>query len=527
MKKTMKNVVKRVVSVMIVCTLILSMTACGKSGDTKTPGTANKGNDEHVVITYMVTGDVPTNKTMTEALPALNKILTEKVNAELEVKWIEWTDYLSHYNLELASQDGNIDLVGTGTDWLDAWPNAQRDAFLPLTEEMLKENAPQTYAQVPAEHWDFCKYNGNIYFIPEDNFSQWTNYGFMYRGDWAGEAGLTDGVHSWDDLGKYFAYVKANKEGVLPWNATPDVVVINQMSNGWITSHTENIYIEGLRADLFFGESKDNPYTLSRYFLEGDELVKFAQNEKAWADAGYWKEDVLNNTSVDSREEFLQGLSAADQRHSMTFYDHEAKRMEQEYQPGCDLGFFWFGEEKGNLVSLNITHGAMAVAAKSKNPERALQVYDLLRNDPECYALFNYGFEGEQYILSEDGKTFTRPEGFVEDTDAVNFNFWWGRNDDLEFISPLTDVEKRDALIEQYNKVAIVYPYGKAVINLDPISAELDNLSNIYNTYMPQIVFGKAEDPAAYVAEFREQLKAAGYEKCIAEIESQLKAVYK
>ncbi len=38
--------------------------------------------------------------------------------------------------------------------------------------------------------------------------------------------------------------------------------------------------------------------------------------------------------------------------------------------------FFYFGEETGNVVALSITHGAMAVSAASKNPERAL--YDMI-----------------------------------------------------------------------------------------------------------------------------------------------------
>ena len=64
------------------------------------------------------------------------------------------------------------------------------------------------------------------------------------------------------------------------------------------------------------------------------------------------------------------------------------------------------------------------------------------------------------------------------------------------------------------------------MFDLDPISSELDNLSNIYNTYMPQIAYGKQADVEGYVAEFRQQLKAAGYERAIAEVERQLTEVY-
>ena len=477
---------------------------------------------EHVVITYLVTGDVPTDRTE-EVLAKINEILTEKVNAELEIRWIEWTNWQTNYNLALATQSGDIDLIGTATDWLDAWPNSQKGAFLPLSEEMLKTYAPQTWAQVPAENWELCKYNGEIYMIPEDNYAQWTNHGFMYRGDWAKEAGLEDGVHSWEDLGVYFQWIKDNKEGVYPWDADGNGSSYSpQMAGGWQTSHTSNIFIEGLPVGLFYGNSKDDPYTLSRYYLEGDELVNFAKTMKEWADAGYWRTDVLNYSGQQDAL-MKEGTSGARQHHTETWSGFRTDM--EKAQPGSDLGFFFFGEEQNNLVSLNITHGAMAVAQTSKNPERALMVYDLLRNDEELYRLMMYGFEGDMYTIDENGY-MVRPEGFDTTTDGVTLNWWWGRNDDIGLRDANRDWEAIDELYARYDEIAIGYPYGKVVFDLTNIQVYLDNISNVYNTYMPRICFGLMEDPEAYVAEFRTQLQNAGIETVMTEIQNQLTAVY-
>ncbi|MGN1020697.1 MAG: extracellular solute-binding protein, partial [Aristaeellaceae bacterium] len=258
----MKKLVALLVALMMFATMLPVMAMADSAIDTS----------EHVVITYLVTGDPPTNRT-DEVLAKINEILTEKVNAELKIRWIEWTDWTTKYNLALATQNGDIDLVGTATDWLNAWPNIQKGAFLPLSEEMLQTYAPNTWAQVPQANWDLCKYNGDIYLMPEDNYAQWTNHGFMYRGDWARAAGLENGVHSWEDLGVYFQYIKDNMPDVIPWDANGNGSSYSpQMAGGWQTSHTTNIYIEGIGVDLFYGESKDDPYTLSRYYLEGDEL---------------------------------------------------------------------------------------------------------------------------------------------------------------------------------------------------------------------------------------------------------------
>lgn len=249
---------KKLVALFLATTMVTGLVGCGGSGSASTDSTTKDSTattektgsgdsastdasaidtSEHVVITYMTTGDKPsgTKEALDDMLAELNKILTEKVNAEIQPYFIEWTDYLSNYNLTLAQMDGTVDLVGTASDWLDAWPNAKNGAFLELSEDMLKTYAPQTWASVSQEHWDLCKYNGEIYLIPEDNYAQWTNHGFIYRLDWAKEAGLADGVHSWEDMTTYFKYVKEAYPDIIPWDS--DGTQYAQMASGWIASH--------------------------------------------------------------------------------------------------------------------------------------------------------------------------------------------------------------------------------------------------------------------------------------------------
>ena len=547
----MNRLSKKLLSFLLVGIMVIGLAACAKTPkqtgtDEKPTGTAetvtpkkeegdSKGEDsiddtskidtsEHVKIVYMTTGDPKSNGATEAMLEKLNKILTDKVNAELEIYYIGWTDYLSNYNLTLAQMDGSIDLVGTATDWLDAWPNAQNGAFLELSEDMISTYAPKTYAQVSADEWEMCKYDGDIYLLPENHFTQWTNHGFIYRGDWAQEAGLPNGVHSWEDMTTYFKGVKEKHPDIIPWNANGTENI--GMADGWMISHTNFVPVEGINSGRMFGGSKNDLYTIWSPFYEGNELVDFAKFTKEWDTMGVWKTDVLNNTAADAREDIQIGLTGADQHHTQTWFTNSGIKTDQK-QPGANTGIFWFGEETSNLVSLNITHGAMAVSAASKNPERALMVYDLLRNDPECYNLFNYGLEGVQYEITPEGYR-KKPEGYTAEKDEIVTNYWWGRNDDLELREDGLNWEKYEALTAEYDKVKIAYPFGKFVPDMTNIQSQVNNINEIHDNYMKQISFGKYKGTAEeIVTEYRSALKNAGFEDVLKELQTQIDALYK
>ena len=548
---------KKLVSLLLATTMVAGLVGCGNSNggssdtsattDTKSETsattadtssteaasteTADIDTSEHVVITYMTTGGSDEGNGNPDMLAKLNEILTEKVNAELKIYHIDWTNYLSVYNLTLAQMDGSVDLVGTASDWLDAWPNAKNGAFLELSEDMLKTYAPKTWESVPAEHWDLCKYNGEIYLMPEDNYAQWTNHGFAYRLDWAKEAGLTDGVKSWEDLTTYFKYVKETYGNDLKYLWDSDGTQYNQMVGGWITSHSNYVAIDGLNSGAMWGGSKDDLYTVySPYMTDTDSLVEYAKLMKEWTEIGVFPTNVLNNTSSQNRDEYRVGQVAVEQHHTQTWTDlcsHTSNNTIYDTDEDAETGFFYFGEETGNVVALSITHGAMAVSAGSKNPERALMVYDLLRNDPECYRLFNYGIEGVQYAIDENGMKYT-PDTYDSTTQEIQTNFWWGRNDDLELKDATKNWDAIDKLYAEYDSLKIDYPYGQFIPDVDDIQGKIDNVSSVQEEYMKQISFGlysgSAED---IVAEYQAALEKAGINDVTAALQSQIDALYK
>lgn len=474
----------------------------------------------HEVINMLVLGNKPSNGRLEAMLEKLNEVLTEKVNAELEMTYVEWTDWQTQYNVQLLSGDDKLDIITTATDWLYGWENAQKGAFMPLTEDMLKTYAPKTYEQVSADgDWDICKYNGDIYFIPEDNYTQYVNHGMFYRGDWAKEAGLADGnITKFEDLDTYFSWIKENKQDCFPFDATKNSGLPFM---GYLLSKTDNVTIAGVNVgnyEFWYGASKDDPYTVTSPFMESDVIYEDAELMKKWNDMGVWREDILNYDG-DTRESFYAGTSGSDQHHSQTYYTTVKPNMDKK-QEGSDAKMYYWGQENGNVAKPLKTHGAAAVSMNSKHPERALMVYDLLRNDEECYRLINYGIEGTDYLVTDDGK-LDRPEGWDKSKDDLAANFWCGRNDDLE----LTDVnfwDGMDGMIADYDKFAYDYPYESLIVDKNKIEAQMAAMASVLGEYVPQLAWGKYDDPKAAIDEMRQKLKDAGYDEVKASIQADM-----
>ncbi|QYR22588.1 ABC transporter substrate-binding protein [Paenibacillus sp. sptzw28] len=517
--------VKRLSIMLLMMAMIVSLAACGgdnKGADGNSTGSANSGGktstddgkidtSKFETITYVVLGDKPKNGQLEKVMAKVNAIMKEKINAELQFKWVEWADWQTKYNLLLASGEP-LDLITIGTDWLDTWGNAQRGAFLPLND-LLPKYAPQTWAEVPQEDWDQSKYKKDIVLIPENHFTQWVNHGIFYRGDWAKEFGIDKPITDFETLGKYFQGVKDNKK-VIPW----DVNGTNgALYGGFAAAYTDNIElpISTGYANVFYGKSYDERYTVDSPIFN-DDFIKFATMMKEWGDKGYWREDVLNYKG-DTRTELQAGQTGADQHHTQTF---KGLRVQMDKkQPGSELQMFAFSDTRGNLISMPITHGGTSVGAHSKHPERALMAYELIRQNEEIYHLINYGIEGVQYEI-KDGKR-DLPAGYDETRDKFYTDFWGGRVDRFE-IPSVNDWDQIGEIYKKYDAIKKPFPYGKFVFDKTAVDPYMTAISQVIGEKMPAIIYGKAGDPVKAVNDLRDKLKAAGYDKVKDEIQRQL-----
>ncbi|MDR1278773.1 MAG: ABC transporter substrate-binding protein [Treponema sp.] len=499
---------KKFAGFMLVLGIASALSGCGGRAD---------GSGRPVLVTMLVLGNKPVNGRMETVLAEENKIFREKLNAELALQYIEWADWQTNYQLAIAAGDSSIDLIVTATDWLFAWEIARKGGFMPLSEELLKTNAPRTWAAIPEDHWDLCSQDGAIWFIPEDQYSQFTNHGMYWRKDWGARGGVAQ-VRNFEELEAYFDAVKRYHPEAYPWDVSA-LDIPYGILGGYLTTYTNTQVILGTATGNYniFLYDTDDPYTVLSY-MDVDAFLDSARMMDRWAKKGFWREDVLNYRT-DTREMMFAGLSGADQHHTMTYYTNTRPTMDR-LQPRSDLQFFYWGQANKNVNKDLLTHGAMALSAYSRNPGRALQVYDMLRNDKTIYMLHNYGIEGTDYVMNADG-TLGRPDGWTPETDGLGTNFWAGRMDEFEPVNESWWNGTQD-LIKELNSFAKEYPLGKLAFDNTRVAAEMAAIGDVCSTYIPALSYGKNGNVDKAVADFYAALKMAGYDKVKAEIQAQL-----
>lgn len=151
--------------------LALALTGCQ-------PGTSPSGSDsqsasgsgsqgesqelEYVELEYYLAEKEPTDAAM--VWDAINEYLVEKINAKVNIHWIEYADY----NQRMAAITGagqTLDLMFTSTANFNFPTNAHNGAFLAL-DDLLPEYAPELMEEIPEYVLEGGRVDGKIYAIP-------------------------------------------------------------------------------------------------------------------------------------------------------------------------------------------------------------------------------------------------------------------------------------------------------------------------------------------------------------------------
>lgn len=481
--------VKKILSIMLA---IILLVACFSGCKEETQQTGEK--ELLFYVAAQETKDAP------EITAKINEILKEKVGVTVKFKYLEQ----SNYDLALSSGE-NCDLI-SAPDWLNYWENAEKGAFMEITDEDLKTYAPYIWENAQ-KYIDVSKFDGVRYGIPAIR-EDVPNRCFAARGDLMDKYGI-ETIENMDDVEKYLDAIAKNEKDIIPYdipgNAPWNLIGYWASDWGWAAvgslSYGEHVYFD-----------IDDPERKVFIAAEQPEMVEFSNRMKKWRDNGYFSKSVLSN-KISSVDSFKNGRSA------FAWVGGGLRGCEQIYnefqaddRKAWDVRFFPAYSETQRMY--NFMNQSTSIAAVSKNKEDALKVLNEFYGNEELYHLLKYGQKGVHYDVTEDGKRIDLDvESYYSPTCITNMNYEIPENYSFPGVDEL--IAKLDSFVKYDPVINCRMDYT----NLREIKVALDE---VFGTYTTSRCYGAVKDVDAALKEEVEALKTAGIDEYMKAVQANI-----
>lgn len=461
------------------------LTGCGSAagGETKASG------DEIVTLKWIQVGNgMPDNY---EAwLGQMNPYLEEKIGVNVDLEIVPWGDWTNRRSV-IANSGENFDILFTDLERYTA--EVSTGVFLDITE-MLKEKTPDLYKFIPEDYWQAVSVNDKVYGVPSYKDSSITEY-FIWDKDVADKYNID--ITKATDFESLYDALKTIKEGEggSPYYMSSDGAVM--LDTLWYDQLGTSLPAIGVRYD-------DDTRTVVNPLEQEDVLKNMDIVHKMY------KEGIINGDAP----------TADSQNRYKTFFTAQGWSGAAASNWGPNNGIdncvaVQFGE---TVVSNSSVRGSInAISANSKNPEKALELLELVNTDSKVRDLLYYGAEGEDFEYTEDGRVrrLKTDWGMAGYTQGTYFNV------------SLLDTDKNNQWdeVKTLNENAVPSVMIGFDMDVSSVETELANCRAVYEKYKAEFWTG-AKEPRELSKQIHDELETAGWEKVRAEAQRQIDEAY-
>ena len=493
----------RIIAFVLAVLLVAGIFAgCGKAKkEVSTDGT---------VVKWFSTFDMsPDNKRVFELI---NKRVEELTGCTIE--WVSIDD--SQYDLQFSSGE-EIDLI-YAPDHRGYWQNAEKGAFMELTEEDFKTYAPYIWEN-GKEQLDTAKSGGKYYVIPAIGDSWSADRVYAARGDLMDKYGI-DSLNTIDDIDEFLMAVADGKNkgehNVIAYNTSGGggymIFVMWAADWGWANPGSLS-YASHYYYNLFDDEFK--------LFLGVDqpEVKEYSEKVKAWYDNGVFSKSILS-ANVSSEENFRNGKSALAWINSpaagnLLYNDLKKIKGADKW----DVRFYSLYQKYQR--AFNYANYGTAIGATSKKKEACLKVLNAVLANKDLYYMIQYGEEGVHFTMGE--------EGYVplETTEDKTYSAPWVslRNTKFDFKTKY-DYPYAEDLVAELKSKTVNDPLVNCPIRVESGDSQSMKvrLDDVYNEYSMPRLYGAVNDVDKAIATEKKALQVAGIEKYLKGVQAQVDA---
>ena len=515
----MKNRMKKLTGILLSVLLVLGLTACGGNDAKDAEGTASAGGDTAAAGQEDVPGadssEEPYEVRMVITLPAaspsqseidrvvekVNEITMEKLNMTLKLELLPFASYLEQIPLELSS-NSDIDLLTSITGYAQSWVNS---GYLVDLKPLLEEYGQDIIGTYSSEELAMaCNLNGFVYGLPvhKEIAQQATVF---FRTDILEKHQIdVSGVETIADVDAIFEQVA---------ELEPDMWMLAADNTG-LGKTVICDYSVGGTARVALMDLENS--TTVEDLLSSDEFYEWCEYNHKWFENGW-----INPGAASDTESFYSYIQSGQAFAFFSDYGHPLSEADQEANcGGVDLTMVTMGEPYATTSTAGVF--SYSISSGSKNPAKAMQMLNLIMTDTDIMNLLNWGVEGEDYIVNEDG-LLDYPEGKDASTVGYHLGAGWILPNQVVCTPWVTDGADIYEKIIAYNDTAVISKAMGHNFDPAPVQDEIAAVNNATEKYYKALIVG-AIDPAEYIPIMKEEREAAGLQTIIDEAQRQLDA---
>ena len=440
------------------------------------------------LIWWLVGGDSPE---LAECVRIMSDYTQQKIGVRFELRIAGWADQQQRFTTIINSGEYFDIMFDDLTDY------SQRVAFGAFADitDLVKTASPQLWSLIPQDIWTGVKIKGKLYAVPtwkDSAITQWAIWDHNYVTKYNIDITKT----SLADFDRYFRAIKAG-EGARTYPF--------RLSNAGSFLLFRNY--DTLSAGLApMGVNLNDPACRVVNTLEQADVREILDYTRRW-----YQDGIINPDAAVSTEDFKGQIF-----------------MTAQGWPGADV--VWAAQQGvakydtyqfvGTNLSTDSIQGSLnSISANSRYKAEALKLLELANTDPIFRDMLAFGIEGRHFNY------ITRPSGSTPGViKKINTNWPLSAYQHATFFTmSTTDDQPVDQwqLVKANDASATPSPLLGFSLDRANIINEMTNCRQVWERYRNELMCG-ASDPATTIPLLTADLKAAGFDKVLAEAQRQV-----
>lgn len=473
---------KRVVALAMTAAMCVGLLAgCGNSGNDG----GSTSDDGVVTLKWVTVGNgMPDN--YEDWLAQVNPYLEEKIGVNVDMEVVGWGDWDNRRSV-ITNSGEYFDILFTDQTRFNS--EVSNGVFLDITD-MLPEAAPDLYELIPEDYWKAVSSDSKIYGVPTMKDNAITEY-FVWDKDVADKYGIDiNSITDFDSLYPALQKIKEG-EGTAPFfMSKAGASVLIDMNYDDLSSGSKVIGVK-------YG---DDGATVVNPLDDPDILANLETIHKMYT------EGLINGDAPTADD--------TNKYHMLFIAQGWSGAAKTTWGPNFGIAnceAVQFGDSV--MCNKTIQGSINGIYSGCKNPEKALELLQLINTDTKLRDMFYFGVEGEDWQYTDDNKV----ERLTSDWALAGYT-----QGNTYIVSQQTTEETSqwDEVIA-LNDEAVRSPLLGFSMDTSSVQTQLANCNAVYEKYYPELFTG-AQEPNALIAQMKSELETAGWDDLCAAAQEQV-----